>query len=60
MSSFLCSHCKEAIIDTPIGYITECEHYPLSIKGKAIAISYCNTRIKEFKRFKELLSDNNI
>jgi len=29
MSSFNCEHCGTAIIDTPDGYVTECEHYPL-------------------------------
>ena len=34
MSSFKCEHCNEDIIDTPKGYITGCEHYPLeTIKG---------------------------
>jgi len=28
MSSFNCEHCGEAIIDTPNGFITGCEHYP--------------------------------
>jgi len=29
MSSFECEHCKAQILDTPHGYITECEHYPM-------------------------------
>jgi hypothetical protein len=29
MSSFICEKCKKDIIDTPSGYITGCEHYPL-------------------------------
>ncbi len=28
MSSFLCPKCMTAIIDTPEGYITFCQHYP--------------------------------
>ena len=28
MSHFNCEHCGTAIIDTPDGYITGCEHYP--------------------------------
>ena len=28
MSSFTCEHCGTDILDTPRGYITECEHYP--------------------------------
>lgn len=31
MSSFNCEHCGTAIIDTPRGYITSCEHYPLEV-----------------------------
>jgi len=30
MSSFFCTECSEPIIDTPIGYVTACEHHPLS------------------------------
>lgn len=29
MSNFECSICKTQILDTPHGYITGCEHYPL-------------------------------
>lgn len=29
MNSFKCEHCKTLISDTPHGYITECEHYPM-------------------------------
>lgn len=32
MSSFNCEKCGTPIIDTPRGYITECEHYPLDLK----------------------------
>ena len=28
MSSFECPDCKTAIVDTPHGCITQCEHYP--------------------------------
>lgn len=28
MSSFRCEICGKDILDTPAGYITECEHYP--------------------------------
>lgn len=27
MSNFNCEHCGTAIIDSPRGYITSCEHY---------------------------------
>lgn len=35
MSSFICEHCGKSIIDTPLGYATECEHYPTgpTLKG---------------------------
>lgn len=29
MSSFICEHCGALILDTPQGYVTECEHYPM-------------------------------
>ena len=29
MSSFKCEKCGKDIIDTPKGYITGCEHYPI-------------------------------
>lgn len=29
MSSFNCPICKIAILDSPHGYITGCEHYPM-------------------------------
>ena len=32
MSSFDCEKCGAPIIDTPKGYVTECEHYPLDLK----------------------------
>ena len=32
MSSFYCEKCNALIQDTPRGYITECEHYPLDLK----------------------------
>lgn len=28
MSSFQCQECGAAIIDSPLGYITSCQHYP--------------------------------
>jgi len=31
MSSFICPFCGKQILDTPYGYITECEHYPLEM-----------------------------
>ena len=31
MSSFICEKCGAEILDTPDGYITECEHYPMEI-----------------------------
>ena len=29
MSSFICEKCGKPILDTPHGYITGCEHYPV-------------------------------
>lgn len=36
MSSFKCEKCGKEIIDSPQGYVTECEHYPLEM-SKSIA-----------------------
>lgn len=36
MSSFFCPHCGKSIIDTPNGYVTGCEHYPLETKNKSV------------------------
>ena len=30
MSNFYCDKCGTALIDSPHGYITECEHYPIT------------------------------
>ena len=39
MSSFYCEWCKAEIVDTPQGYVTECEHYPLDLqKANKIAM----------------------
>ena len=29
MSNFTCEHCGANIYDTPRGYVTGCEHYPM-------------------------------
>jgi len=29
VSSFYCEHCGTAIEDTPNGYVTGCNHYPM-------------------------------
>lgn len=29
MSNFICTQCGMAIIDSPNGYVTECEHYKM-------------------------------
>ena len=36
-SNFHCEICNKAIIDAPyMGYVTECEHYPISKKTKQL------------------------
>lgn len=35
MSNFICEHCGTSIIDSPKGYITGCEHYPIKSLSKA-------------------------
>lgn len=32
MSSFVCDKCGAECVDTPIGYVTGCEHYPADVK----------------------------
>ena len=34
MSSFVCSACGTLIIDSPRGYLTGCEHWPLEGQEK--------------------------
>lgn len=43
MSSFRCETCQTPIIDTPKGYVTGCEHYPL-INGAWGKIYYQHLR----------------
>lgn len=31
MSSFYCPKCGVMLVDTPIGYVTGCEHYPADV-----------------------------
>jgi len=31
MSNFSCEHCGTSICDSPSGYITGCEHYPIEV-----------------------------
>ncbi len=33
MSSFICPECNALISDSPLGYITGCEHYPIEQEG---------------------------
>ena len=40
MSSFYCVKCGTAIIDSPNGYITGCEHYPTALQAE-------NKRLRE-------------
>ena len=36
MSSFMCEKCRTIISDSPTGYTTECEHYPLDRTAAAV------------------------
>lgn len=36
MSSFYCPKCQKLIQDTPRGYITGCEHFPIKSKTPEI------------------------
>ena len=33
MSNFACEKCGAMIYDSPKGYVTYCEHYPLEVKN---------------------------
>lgn len=37
VSSFSCEKCGSDCIDTPNGYITGCEHYPITAMGKRLS-----------------------
>jgi hypothetical protein len=45
MSSFTCKHCGTDILDTPAGYITGCEHYP--IEGKKMKAHFSDDEYAE-------------
>ena len=55
MSNFICEECGAKIIDSPKGYTTGCEHYPLEAventepkKGRHIELNFSdNTKTKE-------------
>lgn len=53
MSSFICEYCGAEILDTPNGYITECEHYPLENFDKPVKtkrrkkITICRDRLRQ-------------
>ena len=32
MSNFICEHCGVECLDSPIGYVTGCEHYPADVQ----------------------------
>lgn len=32
MSNFTCEHCASPVLDSPKGYVTGCEHYPIPNK----------------------------
>lgn len=41
MSNFECEKCGTAIIDSPRGYVTGCDHYPLSgIEAESVMTCY--------------------
>ena len=47
MSSFICPYCGKEIIDTPTGYITGCEHFPLPRRKKKKKTFPLYFRVKE-------------
>lgn len=34
MSHFICEHCGAVLYDSPTGYVTGCEHYPIEKESK--------------------------
>jgi len=36
MSGFYCNHCGALIVDSSIGYVTGCTHYPLKKKRATV------------------------
>jgi len=39
MSNFACEYCGAVCLDTPIGYVTGCEHYPADVMMRECASS---------------------
>lgn len=42
MSNFNCEQCGTAIIDSPAGYVTGCEHYPIECNSKCEPGELCS------------------
>jgi hypothetical protein len=40
MSSFICGTCGKPCIDSPIGYVTGCEHYPPDVESLPVDMLY--------------------
>lgn len=47
MSSYTCETCKTDILDTPRGYITECEHHPKEKKNSNFSDFFRNATEEE-------------
>lgn len=46
MSNFTCEHCNTDIYDSPSGYTTSCEHYPIEGKQKTYYLVWCPAEIE--------------
>lgn len=53
MSSFKCDKCGADCIDSPNGYITGCEHYPVTAMGRRLSD---DPGLTEMKRMEYLMS----
>lgn len=60
MSSFKCDKCNKPILDTPSGYITECEHYPVESKKRIFNKNIKGDKTMQKSNFKIELSLNDL
>lgn len=45
MSHFVCQHCGAHIVDSPIGYLSGCRHYPRETHQRKSDNDYCNAKL---------------
>ena len=60
MSNFACEHCGTILCDSPTGYTTECEHYPMEKSSSSYVQDFRHkpqVRFVDFGNDPELMCD---